>query len=110
MDAALRNRGSISRIKDFLPAAGEIAQEESITRETNSSLRRQIQLTMSSFESGLCCASDLIVSGFDTHTNHDELHEPLLAHVNESIDMIWTEAEARGFSDRLTLVLSLIHI
>ena len=106
MDAALRNRGSISRIKDFLPAAGEIAQEESITRETNSSLRRQIQLTMSGFESGLCCASDLIVSGFDTHTNHDELHEPLLAHVNESIDMIWTEAEARGFSDRLTLVVA----
>jgi hypothetical protein len=105
MDAALQNRASITRLKDFLPQGSEVAQQDQVNSETRSSLRRQIQATISGFQSGLCCASDLIVHGFDTHTNHDELHQPLFTHVNESIDMLWTEAEARGLADRLTLVI-----
>ncbi|MFT4728663.1 MAG: hypothetical protein ACI9UN_003175 [Granulosicoccus sp.] len=103
MSAALKSRSGLVDLKNFLPE--QLAENEQVNQETSSSLRRQIGLTLAAFSSGLCCASDLSISGFDTHQNHDALHQPLLSHLNESIDFLWTEAEALGFADRLTVII-----
>ena len=62
-------------------------------------------MTMATFEAGLGSASDLFLSGFDTHNDHDALHGSLLSYVAEAIDFFWTEAEAAGLADRITLVI-----
>jgi len=33
------------------------------------------------------------------------LHEPLFAHINESLDLLWTMADERNLADRLTVVI-----
>ena len=57
------------------------------------------------FEAGIGSAADLITYGYDTHTNHDVLHQGLYTHLNDSIDLFWTLAEAKGIAERITLVV-----
>jgi len=71
-----------------------------------SNLFPQIQLAMLAFKSGLCAAANLREGGFDTHDKHDELHEPLLAHLLNGIDYLWDYAEQLGIADRLLVVIS----
>jgi len=105
MADSLSTRSSLSGLIGFLPSENDVLQNENVNRQVVSSLGRQIQLTLSAFSSGLCSASDLIVPGFDTHQDHDSLHEPLIHHLNEKIDFLWTQATALGLADRLTVVL-----
>jgi hypothetical protein len=68
-------------------------------------LMTQIQLSILAFESGVGCAADLFTGGYDTHSNHDDLHRSLFSHLADAIDFLWTYAEERGVADRLTLVI-----
>ena len=51
-------------------------------------------------------AADLHVNGFDTHADHDADHEPMLAHLTDALDYLWTYAEELGLADRLTVFIS----
>ena len=104
-DAALTSAAELSRFADFLPTEAEVLDEVTVNAETSSNLFRQVQLTVAAFEAGIGSAADLVLGGFDTHQNHDGLHEPLLGHMNEAIDLLWTLAEDRGLADRLTVVV-----
>ena len=55
---------------------------------------------------GMACASDLYLGGFDTHANHDRIHEPLLTHLTGAIEYLWQQAELRGVADRLVVVVA----
>ena len=100
---ALQGVSALTGFSDFIP--DDIFENEQINNQTNSNLRRQIQMAVAAFEAGIASAADLIVHGFDTHDDHDSLHEPLLAHTTDSLDLLWTLAEERGFADRLTVVI-----
>lgn len=103
--SALANTSALTDFSDFLPADNEIFEDETVNPEMTSNLKRQIQMALSAFAAGIGSAADLIAYGYDTHANHDALHEPLYAHLVDSIDLLWTLAEAKGIADRITLVI-----
>ena len=109
MDAYAQARDSASSLADFanvIPPDDELEQRETVTNQVNSSLRAQMQITLLAFQSGTACCADLHVQGFDTHTDHDNRHFPMLAHLTDAIDYFWTNAEAQGIADRMTMLIA----
>ncbi len=103
---ATAGRGPLTEFNDFLPSQNDIIEDVVVNREITSSLLRQVQLTIAGFDAGIASAADLYVSGFDTHINHDSLHEPLIRHVNDALDLLWTMAEQANLADRMTVVIA----
>lgn len=103
--SALSSRSALTDFSSYLPADDEFFPDENINDQTSSNLRRQIQATIIAFQAGVASAADLYANGYDTHTNHDSFHEPLFAHLTDSIDLLWNLAEEAGIADRLTLVI-----
>ena len=99
------SRSNLTKISKYLPAPKDVIENKQVTPEFSSSLQRQIQLTVATFKPGVSSASDLYLDGFDTHNNHDSLHEPALNHLNESIEFLWTLAETANIADRLTVII-----
>ena len=89
---------------DAIPPEDELEQPEEGT-DNDSTLRRQAQLTVLAFKTGVAVSADLYLGGFDTHTNHDLLHEWLLGNLTSSIDYLWDYAEEHGVANRMVLVL-----
>ena len=104
-ESALDSKSSLSDFENFIPPDDEIYREDQVNNEVTSNLRRQIQMTIATFQAGIGSAADLILWGFDTHNNHDAMHEPLLQYLAEAIDLLWTSAETAGIADRMTLVV-----
>ncbi len=67
---------------------------------------RQIQLALIAFQSGVASAADVVLDGFDTHTQHDNDHEPLTGHLADGLVYLWETAEQLGIADRLTVVVA----
>ena len=89
---------------DAIPPEDELEQPEEGT-DNDSTLRRQAQLTVLAFKTGVAVSADLYLGGFDTHTNHDPLHEWLLGNLTSSIDYLWDYAEEHGVANRMVVVL-----
>ena len=93
---------------DAIPPEEELAQEERYNgrdREFYSTLRRQAQLTVLAFKTGVAVAADLWLGGFDTHATHDPDHEWLLGNLTDSVDYLWEYAEEHGVADRMVVVM-----
>lgn len=104
--AARVSRDQLAAFADVLPTADELQPLTQVTQRVRSSLLRQAQVSLLGFQAGVSMAADLHLRGFDTHSNHDADHEPMLQHLTESIDFLWESAEALGIADRLTVFLS----
>ena len=74
-------------------------------RSLGSTLRRQAQLTVLAFKTGVAVSADLWLGGFDTHANNDPEQEWLTANLTDSVDYLWDYAETHGVADRLVVVL-----
>ena len=93
---------------DALPPDADLQQEESYTGELRtytSTLRRQAQLTVLAFKTGVAVSADLWLGGFDTHTYHDPDHEWLLGNLTDAVDYLWDYAEEHGVADRMVVVM-----
>ena len=93
---------------DAIPPDDELEQEErynSQDRGFHSTLRRQAQLAVLAFKTGVAVSADLWLGGFDTHAYHDPDHEWLLGNLTESVDYLWEYAEEHGVADRLVVVI-----
>ena len=93
---------------DAIPPDGELEQEERYESGGGSfysTLRRQAQLTVLAFKTGVAVSADLWLGGFDTHANHDSDHEWLLGNLTDSVDYLWEYAEEHGVADRMVVVL-----
>ena len=89
---------------DAIPPEDELEQE--VERGNfRSSLRRQAQLTVLAFKTGVAVSADLWLGGFDTHANHDPDHEWLLANLTDAVDYFWDYAEEHGVANRMVVVL-----
>ena len=75
------------------------------TRSLGSSLRRQAQLTVLAFKTGVAVSADLWLGGFDTHANNDPEQEWLTANLTDSVDYLWDYAETHGVADRMVVVM-----
>ena len=88
-----------------LPPEDEIEPEEEGPPGFYSTLRRQAQLTVLAFKTGVAVSADLWLGGFDTHANHDPDHEWLLGNLTDSVDYLWEYAEEHGVADRMVVVM-----
>ncbi len=104
-NSAQESKSALAGFSDFLPSADQVYEDVQVNSQVSSNLRRQIQMSVAAFKAGLASAADLFIGGYDTHTNHDALHSPLLAHTTDSIDLLWTSAEEAGIADRMTVVI-----
>ena len=105
--SALATEG-LKAYADAIPPEDELEQEERYTgrdRDFYSTLRRQAQLTVLAFKTGVAVAADLWLGGFDTHANHDPDHEWLLGNLTDSVDYLWEYAEEHGVADRMVVVI-----
>ena len=93
---------------DALPPENEIEGRQEHTSGGavfRSTLRRQAQLTVLAFKTGVAMSADLYLGGFDTHTKHDPDHEWLLGNLTDSVDYLWEYAEEHGVADRMVVVM-----
>ena len=93
---------------DAIPPEDELEQEERYPgrdREFYSTLRRQAQLTVLAFKTGVAVSADLWLGGFDTHSYHDPDHEWLLGNLTDSVDYLWEYAEEHGVAARMVVVI-----
>ena len=89
---------------DAIPPEDEL-EEPQEGEDNHSTLRRQAQLTVLAFKTGVAVSADLYLGGFDTHTNHDPLHEWLIGNLTEGVDYLWDYAEEHGVADRMVVVI-----
>ena len=90
---------------DAIPPEHELEREERGPYDYHSSLRRQAQLTVLAFKSGVAVSADLWLGGFDTHDNHDPRHEWLFGNLTDSVDYLWEYAEDHGVANRMVVVI-----
>ena len=93
---------------DAVPEEADLQQEETyagVLGTYRSTLRRQVQLTVLAFKTGVAVSADLWLGGFDTHANHDPNHEWLLGNLTDGVDYLWDYAEAHGVADRMVVVI-----
>ena len=93
---------------DAIPPEDELQHEERYEGVGGSfwtSLRRQAQLTVLAFKTGVAVSADLWLGGFDTHAHHDPDHEWLLGNLTDSVDYLWDYAEEQGVADRMVVVI-----
>ena len=93
---------------DEIPPEGELEQNQAYDgedRKFRSTLRRQAQLTVLAFKTGVAVSADLWLGGFDTHAFHDPDHEWLLGNLTDSVDYLWEYAEEHGVADRMVVVM-----
>ena len=90
---------------DAIPPEDELEEDERGPNNFGSSLRRQAQLTVLAFKTGVAVSADLYLGGFDTHDNHDADHGWLLGSLTNGVDYLWDYAEAHGVADRLVVVM-----
>ena len=89
---------------DAIPPEDELEQPQE-GEDNHSTLRRQAQLAVLAFKTGVAVSADLYLGGFDTHTNHDPLHEWLIGNLTDGVDYIWDYAEEHGVADRMVVVI-----
>ena len=93
---------------DAIPPEDELEPEESYEGPEAtfpSTLRRQAQLTVLAFKTGVAVSADLWLGGFDTHAHHDPDHEWLLGNLTDAVDYLWEYAEEHGVADRMVVVI-----
>ena len=115
---ARRNRASYATafahadgLKEYaaaIPQADDLEQRQEFDagdRAHYSELRRQAQLTVLAFKTGVAVSADLWLGGFDTHDNHDDEQAWLLGNLTDSVDYLWDYAEQHGVADRMVVVM-----
>lgn len=66
---------------------------------------RQGRIALAGYESGVTAAAHIALGDFDTHSDHDSRHFPLLMDLLQGIDGILTEAAERNLTDRIVVVV-----
>ena len=94
---------------DAIPPEDQLEQPVEFTTAAGSTyrseLRRQAQLAVLAFKTGVAVSADMWLGGFDTHDTHDADQGALMANLTESVDYLWDYAEAHGVADRLVVVM-----
>ena len=68
-------------------------------------LYRDGRSALAAFETGAAISAHIVLSGFDTHNNHDQRHYPKLMDYMQAVDAIIDDVNARGLGDRVVLVM-----
>jgi len=66
---------------------------------------QQGRMALAAYQQGVASSVNVHLNGFDTHTNHDEKHYPLLMDLLQGVDAIIDEATSRGLENKIVLVM-----
>ncbi len=94
----IKEFGNILPNEDSVQALRMVGDEQS-------TLHRQIQASLLAFSAGVSISADVVEQGFDTHSDHDQYHVPLLGNATDAIDYLWTYATELGLADRLVVLI-----
>lgn len=72
---------------------------------SRSNLRDQAKIALAAFKSGLSVAADIRVGGFDTHSDHNLNHYPMLANIFDVMNDIMTFSQTLGIQDKVNIVV-----
>ena len=107
--SALENASEgLRAFADAIPSEERLEQgvEAAIGNDVfGSDLRRQAQLAVLAFRTGVAVSADLYLGSFDTHARNDVGQEWLLANLTDAVDYLWSYAEEQGVDDRLLVVI-----
>ena len=108
--SSLENAHEFKVFADAMPPESELEPPEeydgpATQNYIHSTLRRQAQLAVLAFETGVAVSADLWMGGFDTHANHDVEQAWLLANLTGGVDYLWEYAESHGVADRMVVVM-----
>ena len=97
---------SVEGLSDYVAVLPpELAGPEFGPADAHSTLRRQVQLAVLAFRTGVAVSADLWLGGFDTHGYHDTAHEWLLGNLTDAVDDLWEYAEQHGVAEDLIVVI-----
>ena len=105
--ASLASADGLRAFADAVPASG-FAQPEDLSVGSltfRSTLRRDAQIAILAFRTGVAVSADLWLGGFDTHDDNDARQAAWLANLTQSVDHLWDYAEEQSLADRLVVVL-----
>ena len=120
LPAAARNRGlyrsSLASTEGLKSFADAIPPEDQLERareftgpdgnvENDGGLRRQAQIAVLAFKTGVAVSADLFIGGFDTHSMNDPYQGWVLGALTDSVDYLWDYAEEHGVADRMVVVM-----
>ena len=106
--SAREGRDGLEKLAELLPREEELQQGEEFQAGDNmfgSNLKQQMQGALTVMQSGLGSSADLSLGGFDSHENHDAIHDALYTHLADAIYYFWDYAEQLGLADRILLVV-----
>ncbi|MCY3621906.1 MAG: DUF1501 domain-containing protein [Gammaproteobacteria bacterium] len=108
-DSAFEASEALKAYADAIPPEEELEEPvhgmTSSGKTFDSSLRRQAQLTVLAFKTGVAVSADLWQGFFDTHATHDPDHEWLLRQLTDGVDCLWRYAEEHDVADNLVVVI-----
>lgn len=97
--------GGLDAFVDNLAQNPERPLTDFNNRTTVQAIYQQARIAMSAYESGVSAAAHISVGGFDTHSNHDQNHYPLLMDFLQGIDVLIQEAKSRALDDRIVIIV-----
>ena len=106
--SARADREGLEKLAGYLPNQDELQQSEEFLAGDDmfgSNLKQQMQAALTVMQSGLGSSADLSLGGFDSHENHDAIHDALYTHLADAITFFWDYAEKLGLADRILLVV-----
>ena len=105
---ARANRDPLAKLADILPDESEMHESEGFTvggQDFWDNMKQQIQGALLVLKSGLGSGADLSFGGFDSHENHDAVHEELYVRFADYVGYFWDYAEELGIAERIMLVI-----
>jgi len=115
VDGALDREASGLPVRDAMEQAVLDAQHTSRNLEwvldhvptdtPSDSLRRRIEIALTGFASGACCAATIGIGNYDSHANNDPDQMAEIPDLLRGVDHLMNRAEALGIRDRLVVVM-----
>ena len=108
-ESALGSSEGLKAYADAIPSEDELERRIEFEAPNGirfwSDLRRQAQLAVLAFKTGVAVTADLWLEGFDTHATNDPIQGWLLGNLTDSVDYLWDYAEEHGVADRMVVVM-----
>ncbi len=97
---------AVDGLREFGDLINELDRSNQLDMlDPHSPLKRQSQLALLAFRARVAVSADLVLGGFDTHSDHDSEHSAALSALTYGVDYLWELAERFELANRLVVVM-----
>jgi len=100
-----RSIHQLNGLADDLASTPTMPESQFNGRKKAYQMYLQGRIALAGYQQGVTCSANIRLTGFDTHTQHDKRHQPLLMDLLQGIDAIIEEAKMRQLNNNLVLVI-----